>query len=363
MRVSASPLTRYELFSATEIAAAGGVSEDVVHRLLEAGQVVSFRGFVAPSDAAALVSRLKNGRVDLQADRAPLTTLRAPRARRGVPLVASALAHGAGLVLLVWAAAAGLFASDTEQYLVDPSAAHLVFLISPGPGGGGGGGGLQMPAPPPQAKLESHAPRPALPSPIIRVRRDPPVRSTTRLTRQVTPPRVVPQPIDKLAPPPPQVVQAPVVQAPADPVSNPGLLMAKTSVNSSGPGLSGGVGFGAGSGLGEGDGSGVGAGTGGGAGGGVFGPGSGIEPPAVLREVRPTYSDEARRRGLEGDVVLQVLVLRDGGVGNVRVVRSLGAGLDQKAVDAVRQWRFRPARRQGVPVDVAVEVSVEFKLR
>jgi TonB family protein len=66
---------------------------------------------------------------------------------------------------------------------------------------------------------------------------------------------------------------------------------------------------------------------------------------------------------VEGDVVLEIVVQRDGTVGNVRTLRSLGAGLDQKAADAVRQWRFNPARRQGVPVDVVVQVSVEFKLR
>jgi TonB family protein len=79
--------------------------------------------------------------------------------------------------------------------------------------------------------------------------------------------------------------------------------------------------------------------------------------------VRPIYTDEARRRALEGDVVLEVVVMRDGRVGSVRILRSLGSGLDLKAVEAVRQWRFTPARRDGLPVDVVVEVSVEFKLR
>jgi TonB family protein len=83
----------------------------------------------------------------------------------------------------------------------------------------------------------------------------------------------------------------------------------------------------------------------------------------LLREVRPGYTDEARRRSIEGDVLLEIVVKQDGSVGNVRVTRTLGAGLEQKAIDAVRQWRFGPARRQGQPVDVVVEVSVEFKLR
>jgi protein TonB len=104
-------------------------------------------------------------------------------------------------------------------------------------------------------------------------------------------------------------------------------------------------------------------GPGGGTGGGPYRPGSGISPPGLLREVRPDYTEEARRRGIEGDVVLEIVVRSDGTVGNVKVMQGLGGGLDQRAIDAVRQWRFSPARRFGTPVDVMVEVAVEFKLR
>ena len=83
----------------------------------------------------------------------------------------------------------------------------------------------------------------------------------------------------------------------------------------------------------------------------------------LTREVRATYTDEARRRTIEGDVILEIVVRRDGSVGQIRVVRSLGAGLEQRAIDAVRQWRFTPSRRHGEAVDVMVEVAVEFKLR
>jgi TonB family protein len=88
-----------------------------------------------------------------------------------------------------------------------------------------------------------------------------------------------------------------------------------------------------------------------------------VTPPSLVREVKPVYSEEGRRRGIEGDVVMEVIVRADGGVGAVRVVHGLGSGLDQRAVDAVRQWRFSPARRLGSPVDVLVEVAVEFRLR
>jgi protein TonB len=120
---------------------------------------------------------------------------------------------------------------------------------------------------------------------------------------------------------------------------------------------------GSGTGSGEGTGAGIGEGSTAGIGGGPYRPGAGITPPELLREVKPVYSEEARRRGVEGDVVLEVVVRADGNVGAVRVVRGLGAGLDARAADAVRQWRFLPARRHGSPVDVLVEVAVEFKLR
>ena len=107
----------------------------------------------------------------------------------------------------------------------------------------------------------------------------------------------------------------------------------------------------------------MGAGSGGGTGGGPFRPGSGIEPPRVLREVKADYTEQARRQGIAGEVVLEVLVRRDGSVAEVKVVRGLPGGLNERASDAVRQWRFAPARRFGRPVDVTVEVAVEFRLR
>jgi TonB family protein len=123
------------------------------------------------------------------------------------------------------------------------------------------------------------------------------------------------------------------------------------------------VGTGQGPGIGEGTGAGIGPGSGGGTGGGPYRPGSGITAPGLLREVRPDYTEEARRRGLEGDVVLEIVVRSDGTVGDIKVLQGLSGGLNQRAIEAVRQWRFSPARRFGTPVDVMVEVAVEFKLR
>jgi TonB family protein len=171
----------------------------------------------------------------------------------------------------------------------------------------------------------------------------------------------------KAEPLPPVV--APVVTVAADPRDRAGIpwIAAKPAppleTDSHGPGTGGGTGTGQGTGLGEGEGAGIGPGSGGGTGGGPYRPGSGITAPSILREVKPDYTEEGRRRNLEGDVVLEIVVRSDGSVGSVKLLQGLGAGLDQRATEAVRQWRFSPAKRYGTPVDVIVEVAMEFKLR
>jgi len=230
---------------------------------------------------------------------------------------------------------------------------RLVYLVKPGPGGGGGGGGLQQRAKPPKALREGHH---ALSSPMP-IRREP---------KPIEPVPAPPEP--KPAPPLkaeqlPAVV-APIITAPADTRNRVGVLdQTPVETDSHGPGKGGGTGTGTGTGIGQGDGSGVGPGSGGGTGGGPYRPGSGIEAPKLLQEVRPLYTEEARRRNIQGAVALEIVVTRDGRVSDVRVVRGLGAGLDQKAVDAVRQWKFSPARLRGTPVDVVANVSVDFALR
>lgn len=98
-------------------------------------------------------------------------------------------------------------------------------------------------------------------------------------------------------------------------------------------------------------------------GGGPYRPGSGITPPRLLREVKADYTEDARRRSVEGEVVLEIVVRRDGSVGDIKLLDGLPNGLNERAIAAVRQWRFSPAKRLGQPVDVIVEVAVEFKLR
>ena len=83
----------------------------------------------------------------------------------------------------------------------------------------------------------------------------------------------------------------------------------------------------------------------------------------ILTEVKADYTEDARRRNVEGEVVLEIVVRRDGSVGDVKLLNGLASGLNERAIAAVRQWRFAPAKRLGQPVDVIVEVAVEFKLR
>ena len=89
---------------------------------------------------------------------------------------------------------------------------------------------------------------------------------------------------------------------------------------------------------------------------------SGFEPPRLRRRVTAEYTDDALDRKVEGIVTLEVVILKTGRVGAVRVLRSLDDGLDAKATAAVREWTFDPGRFQGAAVDVLVEIEVEFRL-
>ncbi|HUF23670.1 MAG TPA: energy transducer TonB [Vicinamibacterales bacterium] len=365
-----------DVYSAREIATAAGVAVRLVRDRIAAGLIPTVDGtFVAEPDAAAAVRAL-TGAPDASAVPAapggPRELLSPPIAARrhtGLPLALSSTLHVAAVLLLVAASSMGLLSHDTEAALVkraDP--ARLVFLMKPGPGGGGGGGGMRQKTPPPKIQIRRPAPRPA--STPIPIRKPPPVSTRARVDTPPSQPPVRPvmretTPIEMPKPAPAApAVAAPVVSAPADAEDRAGTLDSTANgAASSGAGTGGGAGTGSGTGMGEGDGAGIGPGSGGGTGGGPYRPGSGIDPPSLLREVKPQYTDQARRQGVEGDVVLEIVVRRDGSVGDIRVLRRLGAGLDQKAIDAVRQWRFSPARRMGAPVDVVVEVAVEFKLR
>jgi TonB family protein len=131
---------------------------------------------------------------------------------------------------------------------------------------------------------------------------------------------------------------------------------------SNGTGIGGGIGSGSGGGVGSGRGPGVGPGWGGGIGGGAYRVGGGVSQPKLIYSPDPEFSEEARKAKYQGTVTLWVRVGADGRVHEVHVQRSLGMGLDEKAIEAVKTWRFEPSRKDGQPVDVEVNVEVNFRL-
>jgi protein TonB len=132
-----------------------------------------------------------------------------------------------------------------------------------------------------------------------------------------------------------------------------------------GPGTGAGADGGRGPGAGPGTGPGLGPGAGAGEGEEGEYPGDSASWPRLLREVKPNYTAEAMRARIEGKVDLEIVVLADGSVGRVTLVRSLDSrfGLDEEAINAVRRWRFDPGRRAGKAIAVRVGVELSFTLR
>lgn len=351
-----------DVFSLDEVARAAGVDVLAVERLARAGHVQVLPGGLIRGDAAvAAIQALRSGSGLAVAPSGLFDRSGGPRREAGGPVAATTAAHvlilGA-VVFLTTVGAAG------PKPAAAPEITRLVFLTDPGPGGGGGGGGLRTPKPAARAERRgSSALRSPVPKPAVAGPKEEPVRRPDPPPAPEPVETVVDPPPPPREPDPPPPVRAPVATATADDVDRTGVPTDTAPGTTQGQGSGGGAGTGNGTGMGEGNGAGIGEGTGGGTGGGPYRPGAGITPPSLLREVRPDYTEEARQRGLTGDVELEIVVRSDGTVGAIRLLRGLGGGLDQRAVDAVRQWRFSPARRYGTPVDVMVEVAVEFRLR
>jgi protein TonB len=223
-----------------------------------------------------------------------------------------------------------------QAVIPDRLSQDIVWLSVPGPGGGGGGGNKQ-PEPPKPAELKGQE-KISVPT--------------------VKPPEPKPTP----APEPPPFVE-PQLTLPAQQMAaaNDQIIGAPgppSATNDS-------RGSGTGTGVGPGTGSGLGPGSGGNTGGGPMRPGNGVTLPVVLVEKKPQYTAEAMRAKVQGTVLLECVVLPDGTVGPVEVVRSLDSsfGLDQEAVKAAKQWRFKPGTRQGEPVAVLVTIELTFTLR
>ena len=344
-----------DVYSAGEIAQAAGVSAARVETLVASGQIRSLAAnpdYFAPDQAIAAVRALRAG-----GGRSAALLFDKPEfahASAKVPIAAASAVHAGIAATLILISAVGVPQAAETPMRIEPVTTRLVFIASPGPGGGGGGGGLRQKAPPPRAQRKGKA---SLDSPVP-VRKAPkPIEAAPKPEPPPPPPPVQPEPL-------PPVV-APVATVAANEIERPGVIdePAPKESESRGPGTGGGVGSGTGTGLGKGDGSGIGDGSGGGMGGGPYRPGSGVLPPRVLREVKAGYTDSARRANVEGEIVLEIVVRRDGSVSDVKLLNGLPHGLNERAIAAVRQWRFAPATRLGQAVDVIVEVAVEFKLR
>jgi TonB family protein len=204
-------------------------------------------------------------------------------------------------------------------------------------GGGGGGGAHQIVEP-----VKGHLP------PMVKV------------------PTVAPQilKIDNPKLAAPAAIQMPqAVKIPDNSMLNMGTPNSpQVAMASQGSGSGSGFGQGMGGGIGSGHGAGLGAGIGGGYGGGVMSVGAGVSAPQLIHQVQPEFTDEARQAKLEGSVEIQLIVDSNGNPENIQIVRHLGMGLDQKAIDAVRQYKFHPATYQGHPVPVRLDVEVSFHL-
>ena len=206
---------------------------------------------------------------------------------------------------------------------------------SPDEAGGGGGGGDRSPEPASKGALPEFS------------------------MQQLAPPVVIIRNPKPELPVKPTVIVPPQIMLPSVNIAQLGDPMGQVSVPSSGSGSGGGIGSG---GVGSGKGPGVGPGEGGGIGGGVFRAGSGVTMPQVLLKVDPEYSEQARKAKYQGTVVLSLVVQSDGSVRDIKVVEPLGLGLDEKAIEAVKQWRFRPGMKSGQPVNVAAIIEVTFRL-
>jgi periplasmic protein TonB len=231
-------------------------------------------------------------------------------------------------------------ANNVEVTQVDNISPYLLTLKPAAKKAGGGGGGGE------------HNPLPASKGALPKFD-----------WNQLTPPKVK-------TPPNPKYAMTPTVLGPPDlklaspNMNNWGDPLSKVINDSSGPGSGGGIGSGRGGGVGSGSGGGVGPGSGGGTGGGVFNAGtSGYGYPACLYCPEAHFSDEAVKAKYQGTVALVAIITPDGRATDIQVVTGIGMGLDEKAVEAVRTWRFRPALGpDGKPAAVRQIIEITFHL-
>jgi protein TonB len=206
------------------------------------------------------------------------------------------------------------------------------------PMGGGGGGGTHNPV----EASKGHLPK---------------------ITKApVAPPQILKVDHPKL-PAPPSIMMPQQVKLPNTNMPNVGVPNSpQVALASQGGGSGSGFGSGSGGGIGECNGNGLGPGSGGGYGGGVMRPGGGVSAPVLIYSVDPEFSDEARRAKYQGICMVSLIVDAHGNPQHIQIVRALGMGLDEKAEEAVKQYKFKPAYYKGKAVPVLINVEVNFRI-
>ncbi len=267
----------------------------------------------------------------------PLAVKRSPASS-----VISFLMHAGIFALIVW------FVIQTRNHIVSPQKVEVtpiyvppyippVTIPTPQSMGGGGGGGFHQVV----EASKGHLP------PVEKTPLNPPELQVDHPKLAVAPAIVMPQQI----------------RIPDNNMPNLGSTQSQQVVmTSQGSGSGSGFGQGVGGGIGSGSGSGIGQGTVGGYGGGVMTVGGGVTAPAVIHRVEPELTDQARRTKYQGVVSIGLIVDAQGNPEDVHVVHHLGMGLDEKAVEAVRQYKFKPAMFRGHAVPVQLVIEVNFRV-
>jgi len=249
-------------------------------------------------------------------------------------------AHAAVLALIVLALVFIRRPVHHVQETVTPIdiAPYLPIAPQPAQMGGGGGGGARAVLQAPKAKLPKVEQQPVAPPMIIRNDH----------------PKLVATPAIKM----PQNIRLAETNMPS--LGDP-----RTSVvgpASNGTGVSGGIGTGSSGGIGSGGGIGYGPGQGAGSGGGIYHVGGGVSAPQVIYAQQPEFTDAARQAKYQGVCVVSLIVDAQGNPQRVQIIQHVGMGLDEKALEAVRHYKFKPAMLQGHPVPVEVHINVNFRL-
>ncbi len=313
--------------------------DDNLNFLIPANDVPWYKSFLA--NIKELVSPAKLPPLDVTSKPIPVKDIWGDSKNTRTAGLSSMLIHAVGITLLLVIGtnktvqekakeAVHLIAPDIAPYVPAKPQKQLM--------GGGGGGGDRSPLQASKGKLPKIAPR------------------------QFAPPSaVVNNPDPKLMVEPTIVVQpnAPLPNVASINLGNP---LGVTGPPSNGTGSGGGIGSGKGGGVGSGSGVGFGPGSGAGYGGGVYKIGGGVSAPVPIFKPEPEYSEEARKAKYQGSVTLSIVIMPDGSTSNIRVIRPLGLGLDEKAIEAVTKWRFRPSLKDGKAVAVTANVEVNFRL-